>query len=133
MNDCEIDHLDYGLERVAELVRIHGRAGALRQLQRLMTQLSHELFPGRRFTLRTLRHQARANMVAAGQSRAEIAATLGHVSADSQATYGERLSGKAGRTPAREALGLAALVRRQTRPVGRAARSATAAPKMRLG
>jgi hypothetical protein len=95
LDEHELARLDRFLKRLnSEIQSVGGREDLiLRRLGRLLRQIRRHA-GARRVTLRTARHQFTANLRAAGYSREERAAALGHAAADtSDQHYGKRNRG----------------------------------------
>ncbi len=93
VTDAARTHLDRLLRNLRDQSDAVGRERVMRQVSRLLSRI-REKAGAPRATLKTVRHQARSNLRAAGVSDAEIAVLFGHASAaTAQAHYGVRRGG----------------------------------------
>ena len=87
---CSHPSVQRTIQQIANDAERHG-------VDRWVAQLARELRRvrpvGSRIVLRSLRHQAKSNLARSGASREEIAAFMGHASADTQQAYGSRRGG----------------------------------------
>ncbi|MDA8870290.1 hypothetical protein N9H93_02735 [Rhizobiaceae bacterium] len=115
-DEGELSELRRGIDALAQLVQLYGsHEAALKRLQDRFRNIADRVSPGRCLVLRTFRDQCRANLVANGVPRKEIAAILGHSSANSQFAYGEIRNGRNTVKPVRVDPSLVALVREPPR------------------
>lgn len=109
--DAEICDLEFGLDRLRELVRRCGLEQVKKKLHARLRQVADVPSRRRMITFRTYRDQFRANLRADGHDRPTIAAAMGHSSADSQQSYGVTHRGRKGQGLATCSAELAAKVR----------------------